>query len=156
MKKRHLYFAYGMNMDKEHMSKLCPGALFIGVGKLRQWKFEYRHYADIELTGDDKDVVHGLIWEVSEANIKHLDMLEGYPHYYDRDGVEVKVNGDIEDAFTYTMTEPNKRNLGVPSRGYHKLCMEAAFEHGIPTEQYGNALDRAHAKFGRLMTRPRW
>ena len=153
--RRHLYFAYGMNMDRKHMSKLCPGALFIGVGKLSQWKFEYRHHADIELTGDPEEIVHGTVWEVSEKNIKNLDMLEGYPSYYDRDGVQVEVNGEMEDAFTYTMTARNKIDLGVPAHSYHKLCMDAAFHYGVPTEQYGDALDRAQAKYGRLMTRER-
>lgn len=82
------YFAYGSNMERVQLKRLCPTAKFVAAATL----------ADCELTfsgnspmwgGGIADIrerpgktVEGVVWEISEADRKVLDGYEGYPALY--------------------------------------------------------------------------
>jgi gamma-glutamylcyclotransferase len=76
-----LYFAYGMNTNPGEMAHRCPGATSLGHARLINHAFRFAQHADVELTSDS--FVDGVLWEINEQHLAALDLLEGYPHYYD-------------------------------------------------------------------------
>ena len=131
-----LYFAYGMNTNREGMRGMCPQARRMGVAKLLDCSFRFAGCADIIL--DETAYVDGLLWDITDDFLLHLDCLEGYPHFYDRGIFQVEFNGEILDAMSYFMTPGHEtRN---PSSGYLNTVVTGYRENGIPMDQIYNAL----------------
>jgi gamma-glutamylcyclotransferase (GGCT)/AIG2-like uncharacterized protein YtfP len=57
---------------------------------------------------DEKSVVEGIIYEISDSDMAKLDCYEGYPFHYDRIKVRVKLDdGQEVKAVTY-IAQPDK------------------------------------------------
>jgi hypothetical protein len=76
-----LYFAYGMNTNPGEMSRRCPGAVSMGHARLLDHSFRFSQHADVEPCEDS--FVDGVLWDINQDHLQVLDLLEGYPHYYD-------------------------------------------------------------------------
>jgi len=125
------YFAYGSNMNIKQMSIRCPGAMPLGSAVLLDYALVERRYADIEKR--DGAQVNGLLWEISDKNLRSLDCYEGYPSLYTRHNVNLNFKDDVVTAITYEMTEDAKHDLeGVYySPGYRKICSDGAVMSGV-------------------------
>ena len=78
-------------------------------------------------------VVEGVLWEISETDLKALDEYEGYPKVYVRRNVEVDTfDGRKMQAFAYFMVRPGVYK--APSRRYMRLLVSGAEEHGLSDE----------------------
>jgi len=131
----HLYFAYGCNMARLHIKRLCPGAKFVSRAILRDHQLAFTRPGG-EFGGGTADlkpvkgrVVEGVLWEVTEEHLKALDEYEGVPLAYDRKHVAVeKPDGAPVTAFTYFAIP-----LGTyaPSRRYMRLIIQGAEEHNL-------------------------
>jgi len=126
MKSPILYFAYGSNMNPFRMAQRCPGASVIGVGILRNYQITERLYADIDF--QEGGEVHGVLFLISEQNLRSLDAREGYPKVYRRMWLPVEFNGGVYLAVTYEMTFETKaaRNGKSYPEEYRELCSEGA------------------------------
>ena len=131
MKSPILYFAYGSNMNPVRMAQRCPGAIPIGVGILRNYRLVERLYADIDF--QEKAEVHGVLYLISEQNLRSLDAREGYPKIYRRMWLPVDFEGEIYLALTYEMTAETKaaRNGRPYPEDYRKICSEGAQCHHV-------------------------
>ena len=131
MKSPILYFAYGSNMNPVRMAQRCPGAIPIGVGILRNYRLVERLYADIDF--QEKAEVHGVLYLISEQNLRSLDAREGYPKIYRRMWLPVDFEGEIYLALTYEMTAETKaaRNGRPYPEDYRKICSEGAQRHHV-------------------------
>ena len=76
------YAAYGSNINLKQMNYRCPNSKIVGTGYLMGWKLYFNIYASVEYTGNKKDVVPVLIWEIADEDWEILDRYEGYPKYY--------------------------------------------------------------------------
>ena len=74
-----LYFAYGMNTNKEEMAYRCPGARAMGKAVLPGYRFEFKSFATI--VPDVDSYVEGVLWTITESDELALDILEGYPEF---------------------------------------------------------------------------
>ena len=131
MKNPILYFAYGSNMNPVRMGQRCPGATALGVGILRNYRLAERLYADIDF--QEGAEVHGVLYLISERNLRSLDAREGYPKVYRRMWLDVEFEGEIYLAVTYEMTAATKaaRDGRPYPEEYRKLCSEGAQFHHI-------------------------
>jgi gamma-glutamylaminecyclotransferase len=43
---------------------------------------------------DEAMTVHGEVWEISPATLWQLDQLEGHPHWYQRENIQVQMNSE--------------------------------------------------------------
>ena len=77
-----LYFAYGMNTNTQGMAHRCPGAVAFGCATLEGHRFRFAGPADVQR--DRHSDVDGVLWDITEECLASLDVLEGYPFYYDR------------------------------------------------------------------------
>lgn len=109
MNKQLLYFAYGSNMSEKRMIGRGLTPISKQVGVLENYKFiinkkSYKNpnigFANVMLS--EKDKVEGILYEVSENDIKKLDKFEGFPKHYRKELLTITlINGDLKQAIVY-------------------------------------------------------
>jgi gamma-glutamylcyclotransferase (GGCT)/AIG2-like uncharacterized protein YtfP len=74
--------------------------------------------------------VQGGVYRMSESDLELLDPYEGYPHFYDRQEVDILLpSGEISSALAYRMVQEFK--MGKPSRAYLETIIKGFFDFGI-------------------------
>lgn len=149
------YFAYGSNLDRQDLQDFCAPrhhravALerVIGPATLEGFRLVFGRYSSgrdggvLDLWESPGDTVHGVLFEVDEAELALLDAKEGHPNFYRRTPVCVRVDGAPIDALTY-IGRPDQRRLTAPQPTYVE-CVRRGYEaHRLPAEAL-EALDRA-------------
>jgi gamma-glutamylcyclotransferase (GGCT)/AIG2-like uncharacterized protein YtfP len=82
--------------------------------------------------------VDGVLWLIDEDHLEDLDMLEGYPTYYNRAVLPVEYQGNIVMAECYRMQSDNIDCH--PGKGYLDMIFEGYQEYDIPNNQIWTAL----------------
>ena len=136
--KTKLYFAYGMNTNKEEMAYRCPGAVALGKALLPGYRFEFKSFATIVPDSDSR--VEGVLWTVTDTDEAALDILEGYPEFYDKRHVTVQQGIDYI-AMTYIMGPREKGH--APSDGYYSMVSEGYQSFGLSQRQLSEAKNRS-------------
>ena len=124
------YFAYGSNLSKKQMKERCPDSKPMFVATLYNYKLVFVGWsrrwrggvASIKPFRGEK--VLGAIYEVSEGDLRRLDMCEGSPNNYNRLNVTV-FDEDSEpiEAITYIKvglleeTQPSREYLSIVRQG---------------------------------------
>ena len=132
------YFAYGMNTNRPSMTWRCPGAIPFGAARLLDHEFRFSYHADVVVSPGKS--VDGVLWLIDQDHLVDLDILEGYPGYYNRAVLPVLYQGNIIMAECYRMQPDNIE--GIPSQGYLDMILEGYREYDIPDDQIWTALDR--------------
>jgi len=138
--KTKLYFAYGMNTNSEEMSYRCPTAVPMGKAVLHGYRFEFKSFATI--VPSPKKSVEGVLWTITEADEVALDILEGYPDFYDKKTVSVEHKGQPYIAMTYIMG-PREKNR-APSDGYYSMVSQGYQQFGLNQRQLLEARQRSN------------
>lgn len=149
-----LYFAYGSNLRRAQMDRLCPGNHFVGPARLAGHRLAFT-LPDDEWEGGVADVlpteggaVWGALYRLSRDGLAALDAYElhdpGAPGEHDayvRRKVEVQtVDGRIWPRVEcYFVRRP--RGHVPPSGRYRAALLEGAHERGLP-EAYVKAMHR--------------
>ena len=137
--KTKLYFAYGMNTNQEEMAYRCPGAVALGRAVLIGYRLEFKNFATI--VPNPKDRVEGVLWTITELDELALDMLEGYPEFYDKKTVSVEHDNQSYIAMTYIMG-PREKGY-APSDGYYSMVSEGYQTFGLSQRQLLDAKNRS-------------
>ena len=137
--KTKLYFAYGMNTNKEEMAYRCPRARALGRAVLPGYRLEFKSFATI--VPSPKESVEGVLWSITDTDESALDMLEGYPEFYDKKTVSVDHNGQSYIAMTYIMG-PREQGY-APSDGYYSMVSEGYQNFGLSQRQLLDAKNRS-------------
>ena len=135
MEKR-VYIAYGCNMDRRGMAIRCPDCEFLDIGYLNDYELIFKGCASIKkLKGSKVPIV---IYYISKSDERYLDLMEGYPNYYDKIEVEVDSfnNGKLK-GMIYIMNEDYPE--GIPSKGYFNGIKKSYNEFGFDEEILNNA-----------------
>jgi gamma-glutamylcyclotransferase (GGCT)/AIG2-like uncharacterized protein YtfP len=137
--KTKLYFAYGMNTNRDEMAYRCPTAVPMGKAILQGYRFEFKSFATIVPSPGES--VEGVLWTITDRDEQALDVLEGYPEFYDKR--HVKVNQGIDYiAMTYIMN-PREQNY-PPSDGYYSMVSEGYQQFGLSQQQLLEARSRSN------------
>jgi len=139
-----LYFAYGMNTNPKEMAYRCPGAQSLGHARLVDHSFRFAQHADVEPC--DNSYVDGVLWDINEDNLRALDVLEGYPHYYHRVVGSVVLGSRTFHALVYRM-QPGHQ-ICEPSSSYYNLVTQGYRAHGVPTDQLEHSYNFSTTIFG--------
>ena len=134
-----LYFAYGMNTNKEEMAYRCPSARALGKAILFGYSLEFKSFATI--VPNPKESVEGVLWTITESDESALDMLEGYPEFYDKKTVSVEHDNQSYIAMTYIMG-PREQGY-APSDGYYSMVSEGYQSFGLSQKQLLDAKNRS-------------
>lgn len=114
------YFAYGSNLNHEHMLWRCKDARCLGGHTLHGYQLVFRFYADIIPAKDN--TVKGGLWEISENDEAALDKYEGFPKLYDK---------FYESEIMFYRMRDESRSYGLPSNGYLEDLMEGMENFGL-------------------------
>jgi gamma-glutamylcyclotransferase (GGCT)/AIG2-like uncharacterized protein YtfP len=106
----------------------------LGHARLIDYSFRFATHADVVKCKGS--FTEGVIWKITDDCLKSLDLLEGFPYYYNRRALRVAYKDRVITALTYFMQPGNLDNL--PGQGYFSMVREGYEEHGVPTEQLFN------------------
>lgn len=139
-----LYFAYGSNLNWEQMKRRCPDCFPTAKATLKKWRLQFRGPLDIE--PDENSEVQGVVFNISDQDLKNLDRYEGYPSCYIRKMVTLISNkqDQLIRAMVYVMTNTRKdQQLCQPSEGYLQCVLQGCEDFDIEDVQVWEAVDRA-------------
>lgn len=153
-----LYFGYGSNLWLEQMAERCPESTFVGVARLRnyRWMITARGSANpvqLDSSSDPEDEekhVWGIVYTLTKADEARLDKNEGVPHSHtkevhdmefwaaDLENVEKRVNiGAIPEKKPMLLYIDRERTTdGKPREEYvyrMNMGIADALKAGIPS-----------------------
>ena len=131
------HFGYGSNLNIEFLRGYCPSAEFTMKAYLPNYEVQFRFWSEKRQGGISTIIekpgglVHGVIYEVPEAELLDLDVLESVPQgLYKRETFLVLgEDGGWHEADLYRVAEP--KGPFTPSRGYVELMLAGARSHGL-------------------------
>lgn len=122
---KRYYLAYGSNLNVRQMKYRCPTAKIAGTAVIRDYELLYKgsktgSYLTIEKKKGG--AVPVAVWEVTAADEHSLDIYEGYPNFYYKKNMKIRLSetGKTVDAFVYIMHE--ERSLEIPTPAYVSTC----------------------------------
>jgi gamma-glutamylcyclotransferase (GGCT)/AIG2-like uncharacterized protein YtfP len=133
------YYAYGSNLATRYLRRYCPSASFVMRAELPNFQVEFRHYSEnrqggissiIEAPGQ---MVQGVIFDIPEAELLELDLLESVPEglYRRETFLVLGEDGQWHGAELYRVSNPT--GPYPPSKDYVEDMIEGAREHGLPS-----------------------
>lgn len=139
---RKYYLAYGSNLNLDQMSYRCPSARPIGRLILKDYRLVYKgradDYAYLTIEKCEGSVVPLGVFEVSYFDILSLDAYEGYPTFYSKCYIPIKIGDKTKKALIYVMN----RNFGyhLPRLEYVETCLEGYRHFGFDSAILDTAL----------------
>jgi gamma-glutamylcyclotransferase (GGCT)/AIG2-like uncharacterized protein YtfP len=135
---RH-YFAYGSNMDPEHMAKLCPQAEALGLARLDHHRFFIAHGGYGSVAPKRGATVHGVVWRISARDRIALDAYEAIGDgLYQHATVPVHLGDKLLRVLIYVANDPRPAR---PSTQYREAVLAAARHWKLP-DDYARVLER--------------
>ena len=106
------YFAYDSNMSISRLKQRVPSAEALGCHALKKHDLRFHKSGkdgsgkcNVLYTGDDRDIVFGVLFEISRSEKASLDKAEGLGNGYDEKSVAVlATDGCWIEATTYIAT----------------------------------------------------
>jgi len=127
-----LMLSYGMNTNIDQMAGRCPGSISIGRVDIPDYRLVFRGVADIEECPGS--VLQTVLWDITPACEAALDILEGYPTFYDKKYIDVEINGKTYEAMIYQMVG-DRLGYSTPSSYYQELLEDGYKAHGLDLNQ---------------------
>lgn len=140
--KNKLYIAYGSNLNLPQMEKRCPTAKVVGASEIKDYALLFRggrNGAVATIEPCEGKTVPVLLWEITPRDEAALDLYEGYPSFYEKQDMELSLEGRMFSAMAYVMT-PGHR-LGYPSEFYYNTIREGYETAGFDPVVLEKALD---------------
>ncbi len=139
---RKYYLAYGSNLNLNQMGYRCKTAKPIGSMILHDYRLVYKGredgYAYLTIEKCEGSVVPLGMFEVSYLDTVSLDNYEGYPIFYSKCYIPIKIGDKTKKALIYVMNENFDYHL--PSKQYEKTCEEGYSDFGFDK----SILDKAY------------
>jgi cation transport regulator ChaC len=125
-----LYFAYGSNMSRGLMRRLCPTAKEVGTAVLEGHRFVITADGFASVERHAGGVVHGVLWRLTSRDFSALNIYEsvGTGLYHCR-RLPVRHVRRQYNAFVYVA---RPRGPGKPRPGYLELVIAAARDWNLP------------------------
>jgi CheY-like chemotaxis protein len=134
------YFAYGANLDQEHMARTAPGASLLGRATLFAHRITIAQAGYATLKPSVGDRVEGVLWFLTAADEAALDRFEKIS-----DGLYRKSTATVQtstgDEVTALVYLANDASPGVAARAYVDQIVRAAGAHGLSPD-YRAMLER--------------
>ena len=128
-----LYFAYGANLNIEHMRVRCPAANAAGPAALFGYRFLVNGCGWATVVADEAAAVHGVLWWLSPSCEAALDEQEGVAtSLYGKETLLVTgANGQQVEAMVYVATDCKP---GRPNPGYLERILRWAADWRLPED----------------------
>jgi len=144
------YIAYGSNLNVEQMQRRCPDAVPVGTAMLQGWRLAFRGSKTgsyLTIIPDGEHEVPVAIWKISARDERALDMYEGFPTFYHKNAIRLRMkllqpterfSCRTVTAMVYTMRPDAKP--GVPTVSYVRTCLEGYTSFGLDTKYLADAV----------------
>jgi gamma-glutamylcyclotransferase (GGCT)/AIG2-like uncharacterized protein YtfP len=144
-----LHYAYGSSLSYGFLRSHCPSARFLMRADLPNFRVAFPFYSQRRQGGissilpEPGGLVHGVIYEVPDEEMLHLDEVESVPHglYARETFLVLGEDGEWHRADLYRVVKPT--GPYQPARSYVELMLEGAVEHRLPqtyVEELGRLL----------------
>lgn len=145
-----LYFAYGSNLDPDHMRERCPAHQVVGLAALHDHRLHFPLYsqdwsggvASVQL--HHGETVWGVLYELTDDDLHALDGYEGFRatgdqhNLYEREQVTVELvrpdDGSIPRKVRATTYLAHPSNPSPPSPRYRDTLVKGARHFRLPEE----------------------
>jgi len=131
------YLAYGMNTNLNSMAIRCPAAQSMGTVTLKGHRLAFKHFCDAVV--DPAGQMQCVLWNITDACERSLDLTEGYPTFYGKKEVDVMFGDRKIRAMIYYMAGDDE--LSIPSESYLNMVVQGYGEHNINIMQIVTALE---------------
>lgn len=139
-----VYLAYGSNVNPDVMKNRCPDSKYLGKGVILNHKLsfngdKFNSYLTIEKK--QQSTVPVAIYELSNKDVKKLDIYEGYPRLYSKGIIRfVSENKEIDHGLVYIMNDFKK---GMPTVEYLNDVIEGYKRINLDTNNLKNAIEES-------------
>lgn len=145
--KTYYYLAYGSNLNIDQMSRRCHDSKKVGTATINGYRLLFKGAPERSFLTIEKDETRNVpvgVWEVSEDDIRYLDMYEGYPTFYYKKDLEITyedIDGSSKtvNSFVYIMHESNR--IGMPTKQYMKTCLQGYKDFSFDRKYLDEALE---------------
>ena len=134
-----LYLAYGSNLHPARLRERVSSARLVGTTRLDGYRvvFIKRSHdgsskANLLFTDEAHHAAYAAVYEMAVKEKLVLDAIEGVG--YDERELQVLVNGEVVDVFTYVAAATHSAPGLAPYDWYHALVTSGANHHGFPTD----------------------
>lgn len=144
-RKPRLYIAYGSNLNLPQMALRCPTAEVAGTSELKDYELLFRgggRGAVATVEPKEGSTVPVLLWKIKPGDEEALDRYEGYPRFYDKQMMEVELDGRTVSAMVYVMTPGHE--FGIPSDHYANVIWEGYETADFDTQILEDAINHAY------------
>lgn len=146
----NLIFAYGSNMHHGQLFRRCPSAQIVATGRLRGWMLSFVGHSArtgggvATIQRRTGETVHGMLFEISDADMVVLDRFEGVPFVYEKRRVHVDAGGIkyVATAYVHRGAQANG-----PSYRYFARILAGAIMNDLPTDPVIDAAEAACESF---------
>ena len=144
-----LYFAYGSNLDVAQMEARCDAPILVGIAFLAHHRFVFagtspnRENMGVgSMRAAPNKQLAGVIWSISDSDLKALDAREGFPNRYQRELMEITdLQGESHQAYIYFKKDDIP--LNPPCQAYLLQVLNAYRYHGFDPEIVHQANEEA-------------
>jgi len=133
---RSLYFAYGANLDADRMKERCPDSDPVSQAWLAGWRFTFAGKSRLWGVGgvstlfpEPGGLATGRLYQVSDADLAALDVIEGHPEVYRRVSLRVESPRGVRPAWCYLLTPGTPETAPTPS--YREAVLAAYLALGF-------------------------
>ncbi|MBS5149643.1 MAG: gamma-glutamylcyclotransferase [Butyricicoccus pullicaecorum] len=143
-RKPTLYIAYGSNLNLPQMAHRCPTAEVVGASQLQDYELLFRgsrRSAVATVEPKEGSTVPVLLWRIQERDEVSLDLYEGYPRLYNKQMMDVELDGKTVSAMAYIMTPGHE--FGIPSDYYVDTIWQGYVSAGFDTQILEDAVEKA-------------
>lgn len=144
-RKPTLYIAYGSNLNLPQMALRCPTAEVVGKSELKDYELLFRggrRGAVATVEPKEGSSVPVLLWKIRKQDEASLDRYEGYPNFYDKQMMDVELDGRTVSAMVFIMTPGHE--FGIPSDYYADVIWQGYESAGFDTQVLEDAINKAY------------
>ena len=143
-----LYVAYGSNLNMKQMKMRCPTAALYGKGIIENYELQFKgvpgnSHATIE--PKEGSSVPVAVFEIQPNDEMMLDRYEGYPSYYFKQDVPVKLGNENINAMVYIMDL--NQDFGPPSAYYYETVYNGYKDCGFDVKGLNKAVEKSIDKY---------
>ena len=137
------YLAYDSNLNLYQMAYRCKTAKPIGSLSINDYRLVYKGSSDqhsyLTLEKSKNSIVPVGLFDISYNDILSLDVYEGYPTFYSKYYIPIKINGKVKKAIIYIMNKNFDYHL--PSEKYTNICIQGYEDFGFDQNILKQALE---------------
>ncbi len=121
----------------------------LAIGKLINYKTRFSRYSEnnkggvLDIVKEEDSCVYGIIYGIQKHYIGLIDIAEGFPKYYSRITVNVKINQIISGDF-YNTNSPKEEYL----KCYSYEVVDKSSQEIPPSRAYIEHVKIGHEKYG--------